>query len=64
VAVRIAKRIFSPSSVEYAKVLKEFGEHMMSRHAEGGRPEHSKWNRCGSVRENALSVEARQIISE
>jgi len=39
--------------------LKEFALHLEQRHAEKGRPEYSKWNKCANIPEDTLSADAR-----
>jgi len=45
--------------MRYARVLKEFAEHLESRHQEKGRPENSRWNKSFAIVEDDLSSEAR-----
>eukprot|EP00743_Colponemidia_sp_Colp-15_P010245 GILK01011263.1.p1 GENE.GILK01011263.1~~GILK01011263.1.p1 ORF type:complete len:1014 (+),score=191.11 GILK01011263.1:62-3103(+) len=62
-AVVIAETIFGVSSIQLVDTLKEFADHLESRHQERGRPEFSRWNRCHNVDEDALSVEARSVLT-
>ena len=63
-AIRTASSIYSPGDLQVAYVYKEVAEHFEERHAEDGRPENSRWNRCAAIQENELSVEARQYYTE
>lgn len=57
--VSICEQIYDSRSLKYARILKEFAEHLESRHQELGRPENSRWNKSFAIPENDLSVEAR-----
>jgi hypothetical protein len=63
-ATQIAYMIYGHSSLEYAKLLREFAKHLEERHQEKGRPEYSRWNKSGMILEDALSDEARINLRE
>jgi hypothetical protein len=52
-------QIYGEESKNTAKILKEFAEHLEQRHAERGRPEYSRWNKCANIPEDNLSADAR-----
>ena len=49
--------------LRYANILKEFGEHLESRHQEKGRPENSRWNKSFAIPEDDFSSEARYFFN-
>ena len=53
------EQIYTSQSLRYARILKEFAEHLESRHQEKGRPENSRWNKSFAIPEDDLSSEAR-----
>jgi hypothetical protein len=55
----ICEQIYTSQSLRYARILKEFAEHLESRHQEKGRPENSRWNKSFAIPEDDLSSEAR-----
>ena len=59
IAIQIAERIFSSSSLQFALILKEAADQQESIHAEGGKPEYSRWNKCQGIPENEHSISAR-----
>jgi hypothetical protein len=44
--------------------LREFALQLEERHSEKGRPEYSRWNRCGMIVEDMISDEARVNLKE
>jgi hypothetical protein len=48
--------------VKYARALKEFAEHLESRHQENGRPQNSRWNKSSAIIDDDLSNEARYFF--
>lgn len=58
-ACSICDQVLGAQSHRYALVLKEFAEHLESRHQEKGRPENSRWNKSFAIPEDDLSSEAR-----
>lgn len=58
-ACSICDQVLGPNCLKYALVLKEFAEHLESRHQEKGRPENSRWNKSFAIPEDDLSSEAR-----
>jgi len=40
-------------------VYKEAANHLEERHAENGKPQNSRWNKCAAIPEDILSTEAR-----
>ena len=59
-ASNVCEQIYGgQQNIHYARVLKEFAEHLESRHQERGRPENSRWNRNFAVPEDELSMESR-----
>ena len=63
-ALRAASNIYSFMQQELAFVYQEAAKHLESRHAERGRPEYSRWNKCSAIKEDARSIEARQLYKE
>ncbi len=45
-AATVCEQLYgTQQTLRYAQVLKEFAEHLESRHQERGRPENSRWNK-------------------
>merc|ERR1719161_1178587 len=45
-ALRLCEFVYGNGHVQCAAVYLEVAEQLESRHAEGGRPESSRWNKC------------------
>ena len=55
----MAEFIFGEYHQTTGKVCKEFAQHLEQRHAERGRPEYSRWNKCYNISDDTLSADSR-----
>jgi hypothetical protein len=61
-AVQAASMVYGGESKQAIEARRMLSEQLKSRHSEKGRPELSRWNRCGQVTEDDLSIEARGYL--
>lgn len=61
-AITLSEQILTSASQQYASVVKEFAEHLESRHQEQGKPQNSRWNKSFAIAEDNLSMEARYFF--
>jgi hypothetical protein len=52
-------KIYGEYHLTTSTVCKEFAQHLEQRHAERGRPEYSRWNKCHNILDDTLSADAR-----
>jgi hypothetical protein len=58
-AVQAACIVYGGESKQASEARFLLAEQLKSRHSEKGRPELSRWNRCGQIMEDDFSIEAR-----
>eukprot|EP00771_Trimastix_marina_P000058 gnl/Trimastix_PCT/1058.p1 GENE.gnl/Trimastix_PCT/1058~~gnl/Trimastix_PCT/1058.p1 ORF type:complete len:1404 (-),score=522.83 gnl/Trimastix_PCT/1058:348-4559(-) len=59
-AIQLAEYVYGARHVLTADAYFELAQQLESRHCERGRPEHSRWNKCGGIPHDELSIEAEQ----
>jgi hypothetical protein len=50
--------------MEFVMVLKEVATQLESRHTENGEQENSRWNRCHGIKDDELSMQARNKFNQ